>query len=331
MSDNELRVSDSGEPLFQKNEDVADSYEALPSTFSPDKQGQYLDRVARLAPINPATNPLSRISSPRRQYELESVGDRARAYPRVTVNPGYNNENNDPNFKDDCRFCQFGARHEHVSSTPEEAAGIVRPPNPGYNSDPIYTAASKAYFDYNDKLEDATAEYNEHLDYAKGKILSGEDIDTTLPKLPELPAETKAIREPSPQKKISRAASAAKKLLGRRDKVGTESLRRIGEGNVNQETGKAERDLNYVHHDFLNDEDLAAIKAEAEARKGTAPRQFELGAVTHRVLPQTMNPKKLEFKKNLAFKSANNERLSSGLAPYESHEEWEADKGPWTY
>lgn len=331
MSDNEVRVSGSGEPLFQKSEDVADSYQELPSTYSPGKKERYLARVARLQPINPTTNPLPSLSSPRRKIETESVGDRARAYPSVSVNPGYNNENNDPNFKEDCRFCQFGARHTHVTANEDQFGEIVRQPNPGFNSDPIYTAASKAYYDYTSKMEDATNEYNEHLDYAKDKILSGGDIDTTLPKMPELPAETKAIREPSPQKKRSRAASAAKKLVGIREKVGRSSLQRIGETPPSEENEGSSRNLDDVEHSFLSETELAAMRAEAESAASKS-RQFDASSLqVRRALPQQIDPKRLEFKKNLAFKSANNERLSSGLPVYESHEEWEADKGPWTY
>lgn len=303
---------------------------ATPSKLPHDLQGKYRRRMMRLMPITHKSKDSS-LAAPRREWDFDSTQISRAKDPQnitVSVNPGYNNANNDPNYDSNCHNCKFGARHIHAYVSPEAVSSIIRPPNPGFNSDPIYTEASKNYFNYTDQLAEQIEQYNSDLEFAQTKMKEG-DIDVEFPKKPELPAEAKAIRAPTEKGQLKKDRRESALIGMKREKAAAKGLLRIGE------RPKKQKDSG-IEYGFLTDEEIAARRADEEIKKDSNVFSGSQQLLVQRqpAVPagetSVVSDARTILRKREAFQKANNARIRAGNKPYGSHEEWEAEEGPFT-
>jgi hypothetical protein len=150
---------------------------------------------------------------------------------------------------------------------------VVRDPNPGYNSDPIYTAASQAHYNFqNTTMADYEAQ-KEGYDYLLKEHNEGRGPHPGMPPvMPEAPAEAKAIRAPSEANRWRRARDRAISISQARSGVARQFSGRTGSGETD---GTDYRRAMRTREGTQGSEVLARIADDSElavARKAAAER-----------------------------------------------------------
>ena len=202
------------------------------------------------------------IAAPRRESYKNFVSSIDRSRPNINAYRDQNPETGLPNLLDkNCEHCVNKTRHWHSYVSVDAPTEGTLPPNPGFNSDPIYTKASAAYHDFRDNLDqlvenfdydhavykDALKSHNEAL--AKGE----ESEEPEPPKFPQLPEEAKAIRPKSERRKLRGVLRMAQKA---------DNLRATYEGQ--EEQGEVDAQGNKIRTRIASPEELAAARARAQ-------------------------------------------------------------------
>jgi len=142
-----------------------------------------------------------------------------------------------------------------------------REPNPGFNSDPEYTAASQAHYDFQQgELEDygiALAQYQDALKLHASNIKQGIDSEPPIPpKMPTAPPESKVIRTPSEARRWYKSLSRAQSI----------SISRAGLDRQASGATGSKFDTESVTTQQLSSEELRKRQEEAlERRFGQTP------------------------------------------------------------
>lgn len=205
----------------------------------------------------------SGLAAPRRESYKNFVSSIDRSRPATNAYRDQNPETGLPNlFDKNCEHCASKTRHWHSYVSVDAPTEGTLPPNPGFNSDPIYTKASAAYHDFRDNLDQLMENYDyDHAAYQDAlkthneALAKGEESQAPeRPKFPQLPEEAKAIRPKSERRKLRGVLQMAKSVANTRAMY-----------DAQEASQQVDSEGNPITIRIMSPEEQAAAKARAAA------------------------------------------------------------------